>query len=109
MADVLGPARYAAVCRELTKRHESVYRGSLAELAEGARTGAITLKGEFVVVVDGAPDGDVPALAELDELLRLLAVELPLKKVAAILARTSGHARNAIYERGLAVTRRDKR
>ncbi len=49
--DVLGPDRRAVVCRELTKTHEEVVRGSLAELAEWAADGVL---GEITVVLAGA-------------------------------------------------------
>ena len=51
MAEVFGPERRAAVCRELTKTYEEVRRGPLAELAEWARPG---VRGEITVVVAGA-------------------------------------------------------
>ena len=50
--EVLGPSRAAAVCRELTKTHEEVLRGPLAELAEWAATGPV--RGEITVVLAGA-------------------------------------------------------
>jgi 16S rRNA (cytidine1402-2'-O)-methyltransferase len=43
--------RPAAVCRELTKVHEQIYRGGLGELAEAAARGEIPARGEFVIVV----------------------------------------------------------
>lgn len=49
-ADVLGPDRRAAVCRELTKTYEEVKRGSLAELAEWAADG---VRGEITLVIEG--------------------------------------------------------
>jgi 16S rRNA (cytidine1402-2'-O)-methyltransferase len=49
LAQVLGPTRPAAVCRELTKLHEEVLRGSLADLATLFETKKAL--GEFVVVV----------------------------------------------------------
>jgi 16S rRNA (cytidine1402-2'-O)-methyltransferase len=52
MAEVFGPERRAAVCRELTKTYEEVRRGPLAELAEWAAEG---VRGEITVVVEGAP------------------------------------------------------
>jgi 16S rRNA (cytidine1402-2'-O)-methyltransferase len=56
----LGPARRAVVCRELTKVHEEVVRGSLAELAEWAAGGVL---GEITVVLEGAqPQADVVTL-----------------------------------------------
>jgi 16S rRNA (cytidine1402-2'-O)-methyltransferase len=51
LAATCGLDRPAAVCRELTKRHEEIVRGSLGELAERARSGELTLRGEFTIVV----------------------------------------------------------
>ncbi len=51
MAEAFGPARPAAVCRELTKTHEEVRRGGLGELADWAAGG---VRGEVTVVVSGA-------------------------------------------------------
>ncbi len=56
----LGPARRAALCRELTKVHEEVVRGSLGELADWAAGGVL---GEITVVLAGAqPQADVVTL-----------------------------------------------
>jgi len=52
LAEALGPGRPAVVCRELTKTHEEVRRGTLGELAEWAGTGPL---GEITIVVAGAP------------------------------------------------------
>jgi len=51
-ADVLGPDRPAAACREMTKTYEEVRRGTLAELADWAAGG---VRGEVTLVVGGAP------------------------------------------------------
>ncbi|BBY45974.1 16S rRNA (cytidine(1402)-2'-O)-methyltransferase [Mycolicibacterium celeriflavum] len=66
--EVLGPARRAVVCRELTKTHEEVLRGSLAELADWAADGVL---GEITVVLAGAvPKADLDTLvAEVNELV----------------------------------------
>ncbi|UYQ62587.1 16S rRNA (cytidine(1402)-2'-O)-methyltransferase [Streptomyces peucetius] len=53
MAEVFGPDRRAAVCRELTKTYEEVKRGGLGELAAWAAQG---VRGEITVVVEGAPE-----------------------------------------------------
>lgn len=58
--DVLGADRRAAVCRELTKVHEEVLRGTLAELSDWAGEGVL---GEITVVLAGAtPEADLPLL-----------------------------------------------
>lgn len=66
--EVLGPDRRAVVCRELTKTHEEIVRGTLAELAAWADDGVL---GEITVVLEGAtPQVDVPTLvAEVDALV----------------------------------------
>jgi 16S rRNA (cytidine1402-2'-O)-methyltransferase len=66
--EVLGPARRVVVCRELTKTHEEIKRGTLAELAEWAVDGVL---GEITVVLAGAtPIADLPTLvAEVEELV----------------------------------------
>ncbi|WP_102143981.1 16S rRNA (cytidine(1402)-2'-O)-methyltransferase [Mycobacterium hubeiense] len=66
--DTLGPERRAVVCRELTKTHEEIVRGSLGELAEWATDGVL---GEITVVLAGAtPRADVAMLvAEVDALV----------------------------------------
>ncbi len=51
LADACGGDRPSAVCRELTKVHETITRGTLADLAILAETGGIPARGEFVLVV----------------------------------------------------------
>ena len=66
--DQLGAGRRAVVCRELTKVHEEVVRGSLEELATWAGDGVL---GEITVVLAGAtPRADLPSLfAEVEKLV----------------------------------------
>jgi 16S rRNA (cytidine1402-2'-O)-methyltransferase len=66
--DALGPVRKAVVCRELTKTHEEIVRGTLRELAEWARDGVL---GEITVVLAGAtPKADLGTLvAEVQALV----------------------------------------
>ncbi|MGV0744906.1 16S rRNA (cytidine(1402)-2'-O)-methyltransferase [Mycolicibacterium sp. XJ870] len=66
--DALGSTRKAVVCRELTKTHEEIIRGTLAELAEWATERVL---GEITVVLAGAtPTTDLPTLvAEVEELV----------------------------------------
>jgi 16S rRNA (cytidine1402-2'-O)-methyltransferase len=54
MAQAFGPQRRAVICRELTKTHEEVIRGPLADLAERAAGGVL---GEITLVVHGAEQG----------------------------------------------------
>jgi 16S rRNA (cytidine1402-2'-O)-methyltransferase len=98
MAAVLGPEREAVVARELTKAHETVYRGALGGLAARAATEANFARGEITLVVHGAAAG----AAGIDQQLLLRAIEvlskeLPPGRVAAVAARLTGASRAAAY------------
>jgi 16S rRNA (cytidine1402-2'-O)-methyltransferase len=98
LAAVLGPGREAVVARELTKAHETIYRGPLGELAARAATEANFARGEITLVVHGAP----AAAAAVDERLlhrtiEVLSKELPPGRVAAIAAQLTGATRAAAY------------
>jgi len=91
----LDPARAVAVCRELTKLHEEVRRGSAAELASHYRESPP--RGELVLVCDAAPPGQAPreqALAALHELIDAGARARP---AAAAVAKLTGLSANALY------------
>ncbi len=105
-AQVFGASRPAAVAREITKLHESLYRGPLAELARRAGAERDFARGELVVVIAGAPP--VEAAAEERELRRVLAVllrELPVKQAAQLAARITGARDNAAYRQALVLQR----
>jgi 16S rRNA (cytidine1402-2'-O)-methyltransferase len=65
LREMVGESRRAAVCRELTKLHEEVRRGSLQELAE--HFAAEPARGEICVVIEGALDQDEAAEAEQED------------------------------------------
>jgi 16S rRNA (cytidine1402-2'-O)-methyltransferase len=64
LAAACGPDRTGAVCRELTKLHEQIARGTLAELAASARDGTIPARGEVVIVVGWAARPDAGSGAD---------------------------------------------
>ena len=103
-ADVLGPDRQAAVCRELTKTYEEVLRGSLAELAERTSEG---VRGEIVVVLAPAEpqettESDIDVAAA--EVLRVAESEgIRVKDAAARVAERTGIARKALYDAAVRV------
>jgi len=102
MADVLGEGRRAAVCRELTKLHETIHRGSLRELTN-AFAGAERVRGEIVVCV-APPEGEAVAGAgEADAILRGLLAEMKPAQAAAEAARLTGLPRRDLYARALAM------
>jgi len=99
MVAEFGAGRLAAVARELTKAHETVYRGTLGELASRARTEENFRRGELTLVVHGAAApvaGDVDE-GELQRTVTLLAKELPPARAAALAAQLTGATRAAAY------------
>jgi len=102
MSAAFGGARRAAVARELTKVFETVYRGTLATLAEQSRSDANFTRGEITLVVAGAePAVANDVRAQLDATLNVLLGELAPSKAAALAARLTGAKRNDAYARAL--------
>jgi 16S rRNA (cytidine1402-2'-O)-methyltransferase len=100
MAQVFGN-RPAAVARELTKLHEELRRGPLAELAEHYRAAGAP-RGEAVIVV-GPPERSQPDQTEVEVRLRSALAELGVRDAAAKLAAETGLPRGELYRRALAI------
>ncbi|MGH8205283.1 MAG: 16S rRNA (cytidine(1402)-2'-O)-methyltransferase [Steroidobacteraceae bacterium] len=109
LAALFGAERQAVIARELTKLHEAVYRGTLAQLASAARTDANLGRGEITLVVAGAAgaagaaaaaDGTAASASNgalLAHALQLLLAELPPARAAAIAAQLAGVTRSEAY------------
>ena len=96
-AAAFGPGRPAAVCRELTKTHEEVRRGALAELPAWAANGG---RGEITLVVGGAPAEPVSlSPAELADLVADEEAAGATRKdaIRAVVVRT-GLPRRTVYD-----------
>jgi 16S rRNA (cytidine1402-2'-O)-methyltransferase len=95
----LDPDRSAAVCRELTKVHEEVVRGTAAELAE--RFAAAEPRGEVVLVVGAAAErsgGDGgPSREAVDAVARLVEAGAKPRAAAGVVAELTGESANALY------------
>jgi 16S rRNA (cytidine1402-2'-O)-methyltransferase len=91
----IDPDREVAVCRELTKIHEEVVRGTAAQLAE--RYGAKEPKGEIVLVVAGATPAEGDLGAALDALRRLVDAGAKARPAAAVVSDMTGVPANALY------------
>ena len=100
MAELVGN-RAAAVARELTKLHEEIRRGRLAELATHYRE-AGPPRGEVVIVV-GPPEPTEPDHALVEDRLRAALAELGIRDAAAKVAVETGLPRSELYRRALAI------
>lgn len=99
LAAELGNDRRAVVARELTKAHETIYRGTLAELLQRAATEDNFQRGEITIVVAGAAptaSGGFDA-ALLRRAVDLLSKELSPSRAAAIAAQLTGATRTEAY------------
>ena len=112
-AAAFGAARPATLARELTKLHETTYRGSLGELATRAGGDVDLGRGEIVLVVGGAVAAGSSDRGEdghggaLDRMLTVLMAELPLKQAAGLAAKLVADVRdNEAYKRALHLKQR---
>ncbi|AQY02232.1 16S rRNA (cytidine(1402)-2'-O)-methyltransferase [Microbacterium foliorum] len=99
MGAAFGADRRIAVCRELTKFYEEVRRGTSAELVEWTTAG---VKGEIVVVVEGAPHREVSAEDALAQVQSLVASGVRLKEACAEVAAATGLSSRDLYQAALA-------
>ena len=94
------PSRLVAVCRELTKAHEEIVRGTAAELAE--RYADAPPRGEVVLVLGPADPADAEAVASAepagaDALRRLIEAGAHPRKAATVVAELTGGSANQLY------------
>ncbi|MBI4202539.1 MAG: 16S rRNA (cytidine(1402)-2'-O)-methyltransferase [Chloroflexi bacterium] len=103
MASAFGAGRRVAVCRELTKLHEEVFRTTLAEALERFTTP----RGEFTLVIEGTRDMEGREPSQVEDILadmRLLkTARAPVKEVMAQMARVYGLSRRQAYKLWLEV------
>ena len=99
LAAELDPAREVAVCRELTKVHEEIVRGTAAELA--ARYADKPPKGEIVLVLAppaaGSAGSGAPDPAAVEALRKLVDAGAHPRKAAAVVASLTGASANSLY------------
>lgn len=98
MATAWPEARRIAVCRELTKLHEEVRRGSAAELAAWADEG---VRGEIAIVIEGAAKVPADPAAAAARVRELVAAGEGRKGAAAQVAAETGLSRRELYDASL--------
>ena len=92
--------REIVIARELTKRFEQIVRLPLTEAVAWFDADSDHQRGEFVLLVTGAPPTE-GLDADAERVLVLLLAELPLKSAARLAAEITGAPRNALYSRAL--------
>jgi 16S rRNA (cytidine1402-2'-O)-methyltransferase len=101
MLDAFGPERQVCLARELTKLHETITTRSLQDMVAWVAADPNQLKGECVLLVEGASQQVDSSEAEVNRVLGLLLKELPVKKAAAITASLLDVSKNTAYDLAL--------
>jgi 16S rRNA (cytidine1402-2'-O)-methyltransferase len=100
LATAFGDARQAVLARELTKAYETIYRGTLRELATAAGADEDISRGELTLVIRGAESALEPGVDAglLHRTVEALAPELPPARAAALVSQIAGVKRSEAYE-----------
>lgn len=106
LAAAFGAERRAVVAREITKLHETIYRGTLQDLAARATAEENFARGEITVVVQGASEMSQDTV-QLKQIVAVLLRELPPGKAAALAAEITGARRNEAYSLAMELKSRD--
>lgn len=102
LAAAFGPERAIVFARELTKLFETIHACPLGDALEWLKADANRQRGEFVLLVEGAPEDADDGAGE--RVLKLLLAEgLPVKQCAKLAAEITGASKNELYQKALAL------
>jgi 16S rRNA (cytidine1402-2'-O)-methyltransferase len=97
LVEIFGEQRLAAVCRELTKKFETVIRAPLADIAKSLKDDKNQTRGEFVIVLDGHESSGDEALSAAHKMAVMLLEYLPASQAARVAARLNEVTRREVY------------
>ena len=103
LAGVFQPERQVVFARELTKLFEEIHRCALADALAWVKADPHREKGEYVVLLEGAPSGSDAQEAEAERILNILLAECSVKQAANLTAQITGRKKNALYDRALEI------
>jgi 16S rRNA (cytidine1402-2'-O)-methyltransferase len=103
LAALFEPTRQIVLARELSKLFETIHRCPLSEALTWLQADPNHLKGEFVVLLQGAPQQDSMVDSEVTRILQILLAECSLKQAATLAAQITGLKKNDVYQRALAL------
>lgn len=101
MKNIFGEMRVATVGRELTKKFETLYRGTLADILLEMDEDENSARGEFVVVVAGADEKMEESVQAGRSMMDVLLSELSVSQSASLAAKMSGARKKVLYEYGV--------
>ncbi len=100
---VFGDEREIVFAREITKLFESIHRCKLGAAMEWLNSDPNNQRGEFVLLVSGAPERAAGLDAGTERTLAVLLEELPLKQAVQLAVKITGGNKNELYQRALAL------
>jgi 16S rRNA (cytidine1402-2'-O)-methyltransferase len=100
---VYGDEREIVFAREITKLFESIHRCKLGDALAWLNSDPNNLRGEFVLLVSGAPAQKEGLGIEVERTLATLLEELPLKQAVQLAVKITGGNKNELYQRALAL------
>lgn len=100
MGTVFGPDRPIFIAREMTKKFETHFHGSISGALDWIASDANNLKGEFVLVVQGCDENEhqQQLLRQALPLVQELQADLSMKKAVALVSRLTGVRKNTLYQ-----------
>ncbi|AMS31864.1 16S rRNA methyltransferase [Betaproteobacteria bacterium UKL13-2] len=108
IAAVFGASREVVICREITKKFETIKRVLLADAVAWLESDSNQQRGEFVLVLtkpnqDAAIEAKTAEAATLERTLRILLAELPVKQAVAMAVQLTSEKKNTVYELALKI------
>ena len=105
MQDVFGSERRVTIARELTKKHEQIVLDSLSAVNKKLINEEIKIKGEFVVIVEGAQEKSVSDV-EVLRVNQILSEKLSPKDAAGLTSKITGKKKNEVYQMALKASKK---
>lgn len=102
-SEIFGSDRFAVIARELTKKFETIVRGTLAKLREQVANGMLLQQGEVVLLIQGQKLEMADDTVFNEKIFAILAANLPLKKATELAAAITGQKKNQLYKEIMAL------
>jgi len=98
---VFGAEREIVLAREITKLFENIHRCKLGDAMTWLHSDVNNQRGEFVLLLSGAPEKSDGLDSEVERTLQTLLAELPLKQAVKLAVQITGNGKNELYQRAL--------
>jgi 16S rRNA (cytidine1402-2'-O)-methyltransferase len=104
--EVFGGDRIVSVCRELTKKFETIFRSRISSILDIMTRDTLQQKGEFVVILEGGEKDRTRNNGELEKIIRVMLNHgVSVKNASAIAAEITGARKKESYEMALKLKR----